>query len=160
MYYDVFSAFCGDILLASRGEALVLLDYQQGRKARTIGSDWRRDAALFRPVRAEVEAYLNGELREFSIEVAPEGTDFQRQVWRALRDIPYGQTASYAEIAARIGRPKSMRAVGAANGANPISLIIPCHRVIGSNGSLTGYAGGLAVKQRLLALEQEALAAG
>lgn len=153
MYYDIFPTVCGDILLASEGDALQLLDFQQGSKARRVQGDWKRDAILFRPVREQVLAYLNGELRQFSIAVAPQGTPFQQQVWQALQTIPYGETASYSDIASRIGRPRAVRAVGAANGANPVSLIIPCHRVIGRNGALTGYAGGLAVKQRLLALE-------
>jgi methylated-DNA-[protein]-cysteine S-methyltransferase len=153
MYYDIFPTACGDILLASTGDALQLLDFQQGSKARCVQGDWKRDAALFRPVREQVLAYLAGELREFSIAVAPQGTPFQQQVWQALQTIPYGETASYSDIATRIGRPKAVRAVGAANGANPVSLIIPCHRVIGSNGTLTGYAGGIETKARLLALE-------
>ena len=158
MYYDFFSISLGELLLAAYDVALRLLDYQQGTHARKVGENWQRVPARFKQVREEVMAYLHGELREFTITVAPQGTLFQCQVWQALQQIPYGQTASYADIALAIGRPKAVRAVGAANGANPISLIIPCHRVIGRNGALTGYAGGMANKARLLALEAEVLA--
>lgn len=102
----------------------------------------------------QIEAYFNGDLKEFSIPLDPAGTDFQRRVWLALADIAYGATESYGQLATRVGNPKACRAVGLANGRNPIPLILPCHRVIGANGSLTGYGGGLALKQRLLDHEQ------
>lgn len=98
--------------------------------------------------------YFAGKLKEFSLPLAPEGTVFMKQVWAALQEIPYGKTASYGEIAERIGKPKAARAVGLANNRNPIPIIIPCHRVIGANGSLTGYAGGLDMKRKLLELEK------
>ena len=101
----------------------------------------------------QLSEYFAGERRQFDLPIAPSGTPFQREVWRALEEIPYGATWSYAELARRIGRPSAERAVGAANGQNPIPIVIPCHRVIGSNGSLTGFGGGLGVKQQLLALE-------
>lgn len=101
----------------------------------------------------ELLAYFAGELREFSTPIDPRGTDFQLCVWGALREIPFGQTRSYAQQAAAIGRPDAVRAVAAANGKNPLPIVVPCHRVIGSDGSLTGYAGGLGVKQALLELE-------
>ncbi len=103
----------------------------------------------------QLNAYFSGNLNPFSINLDFQGTDFQKAVWTALLTIPYGQTRSYAEIAQQIGHPKAVRAVGAANGKNPISIIAPCHRVIGSNGKLTGFAGGLAQKAYLLALENE-----
>ncbi|MFB0954113.1 MAG: methylated-DNA--[protein]-cysteine S-methyltransferase, partial [Aeromonadaceae bacterium] len=99
-------------------------------------------------------AYFAGERHAFDLPLSQHGTEFQLQVWRALVQIPYGQTRSYADIAQTIGNPKAVRAVGATNGRNPLAIIIPCHRVIGQNGSLTGYAGGLAIKQFLLTLEQ------
>lgn len=102
----------------------------------------------------ELEAYFAGRLTRFETTVAPEGTVFQRRVWQALCDIPYGHTVSYGELARQIGAERAVRAVGAANGANPIAIIIPCHRVIGANGSLTGFGGGLPVKRALLDLEQ------
>ncbi|HEX8253202.1 MAG TPA: methylated-DNA--[protein]-cysteine S-methyltransferase [Thermoanaerobaculia bacterium] len=102
---------------------------------------------------AQLREYFAGERRTFDLELAPQGTPFQLAVWNALCEIPYGDTVTYAEIARRIGRPNAVRAVGAANGANPIPVIVPCHRVIGSNGTLTGYGGGIDRKQFLLALE-------
>jgi methylated-DNA-[protein]-cysteine S-methyltransferase len=117
-------------------------------------AQWREDpAALAEPVR-QLRAYFAGELHDFDLPLAPEGTPFQMRVWRELRNIPYGQTISYGELARRVGSPKGSRAVGLANGANPISIVVPCHRVIGSNGKLTGYGGGLENKERLLALER------
>ena len=101
----------------------------------------------------ELREYFRGERREFTIPVAPRGTEFQRRVWDELQRIPFGATISYAELARRIGSPNAVRAVGAANGANPIPVVIPCHRVIGSNGSMTGYGGGLSRKKKLLSIE-------
>ncbi len=106
---------------------------------------------------SQLRSYFAGELQEFDLPLAPEGTPFQREVWEQLCRIPYGETISYGELARRIGNPKACRAVGLANGSNPISIVIPCHRVIGSNGKLTGYGGGLATKEKLLALEQKQL---
>jgi methylated-DNA-[protein]-cysteine S-methyltransferase len=108
---------------------------------------------LLREALAQLEAYFAGERREFDLPLAPEGTPFQLATWQALREIPYGTTLSYGELARRIGKPRAVRAVGAANSRNPISIIVPCHRVIGSDGTLTGYGGGLEVKRRLLELE-------
>ncbi len=104
-------------------------------------------------LRAALDAYFSGREVAFDVPLAPAGTPFQRDVWTALRGIPFGATASYAEIARRIGRPRAVRAVGAANARNPIAILVPCHRVIGADGSLTGYAGGLERKRALLALE-------
>jgi methylated-DNA-[protein]-cysteine S-methyltransferase len=111
------------------------------------------DAGPFREVVRQLKAYFDGQLKAFDLPLAPQGTEFQRQVWRALQTIPYGRTKSYGEIARRLGRPEASRAVGAANGQNPIPVIIPCHRVIGADGSLTGFGGGLPIKRKLLALE-------
>src|SRR5690606_32152543 len=102
----------------------------------------------------QLDAYFRGTLRTFDLPLAPQGTPFQQTVWEALRHIPYGQTVSYGELARRVGRPAAVRAVGLANGSNPIAIVIPCHRVIGANGTLTGYGGGLPTKQALLALER------
>jgi methylated-DNA-[protein]-cysteine S-methyltransferase len=107
----------------------------------------------FREAIAQLDAYFAGQLRRFDLPLAPEGTPFQREVWSALTAIPYGETVSYGELARRLGRPAASRAVGAANGQNPIPIVIPCHRVIGADGSLTGFGGGLAIKRRLLDLE-------
>ena len=106
---------------------------------------------------AELAAYFAGQLRTFTVPLAPAGTEFQQRVWAALREIPFGKTATYGEIAARVGNPRASRAVGQANNRNPIPILIPCHRVIGASGQLTGYAGGLAVKQKLLVLERAEL---
>lgn len=115
--------------------------------------DATRDDDRCAAVAAQLTEYFAGTRQSFDLPLAFEGTEFQRAVWTALLDIPYGTTTTYAELARRIGRPAAVRAVGAANGANPIPIIVPCHRVIGSNGTLTGYGGGLPRKQQLLALE-------
>ena len=112
------------------------------------------DAVAVSAAAIQLEQYFAGERKEFDLDVELEGTEFERRVWDAVRAIPYGQTASYAEIARRIGRPDACRAVGRANGRNPLAVIVPCHRVVGSDGSLTGYAGGIAMKRALLDLEQ------
>jgi methylated-DNA-[protein]-cysteine S-methyltransferase len=111
------------------------------------------DNALLREARRQLHAYFSGELREFDLPLDPAGTDFQREVWAALAKIPYGETWSYGRLAQRIGKPDAVRAVGAANGRNPIPIVLPCHRVIGADGSLTGFGGGLPTKQFLLRLE-------
>jgi methylated-DNA-[protein]-cysteine S-methyltransferase len=117
--------------------------------------DWIRDDTAFATAVEQLDAYFAGDLHEFDIPMAMDGTEFQRRVWQALCTIPYGETRSYGEIAAQIGSPGASRAVGLANGHNPIAVIVPCHRVIGANGSLTGYGGGLDRKKLLLALERE-----
>jgi methylated-DNA-[protein]-cysteine S-methyltransferase len=122
-------------------------------RAPVPASQWVRDERAFAPLRSRLVAYFAGEPEPFELPLAPIGTPFQLQVWRALREIPYGQTASYGEIAAAVGQPGAARAVGGANNRNPIAIVIPCHRVIGASGSLTGYGGGLPRKQRLLTLE-------
>ena len=114
---------------------------------------WTQKAAPFKDVTSQLQAYFKGKLRKFDLPLDPQGTDFQRDAWQALLDIPYGETRSYSDVARAIGRPKAVRAVGAANGQNPIAIVIPCHRVVGSNGDLTGFGGGLDVKQQLLTLE-------
>lgn len=115
---------------------------------------WREgDHPLLRLAQAQLDEYFRGERRAFDLPLAPQGTPFQRQVWFALADIPYGQTRSYAQLATRLGRPTASRAVGAANGRNPLGILLPCHRVIGANGALTGFSGGLAAKRFLLRLE-------
>jgi methylated-DNA-[protein]-cysteine S-methyltransferase len=110
-------------------------------------------ARPFPEAEAQLHAYFAGELELFDLPLAPVGTAFQRSVWDALAEIPYGSTTTYSELAARIGRPSACRAVGAANGRNPLPVIVPCHRVIGATGTLTGYGGGLGRKRKLLALE-------
>jgi methylated-DNA-[protein]-cysteine S-methyltransferase len=114
----------------------------------------KTETPLIKKTAAQIEEYLLGKRKRFTLPLVLHGTEFQLAVWRALQDIPYGETSSYKEIAAAVGRPKAVRAVGMANNRNPISIIVPCHRVIGHDGSLTGYGGGLPLKQRLLELEQ------
>jgi methylated-DNA-[protein]-cysteine S-methyltransferase len=111
------------------------------------------DHPVLRETERQLQAYFAGKLKTFSLPLDARGTDFQQQVWDALQTIPYGETRSYAQIARQIGRPKATRAVGAANGRNPLPIVVPCHRVIGANGTLTGFSGGLTAKTRLLALE-------
>lgn len=139
----------GSILIAGDGKAIVET-YFAGAKPKP---DWIRDDDSLRDATDQLRAYFAGERQSFDLPLAPRGTEFQLSVWDALQRIPYGQTTTYSTIAERIGRPAAIRAVGAANGANPIPIIIPCHRVIGTNGSLTGFGGGLDVKRKLLALE-------
>jgi methylated-DNA-[protein]-cysteine S-methyltransferase len=119
----------------------------------TEEDEWIRNDDAFADIREQMNAYFAKELRVFKLPLAPRGTPFQLDVWRALRDIPYGETRSYAQIARIIGKPEAIRAVGTANGANPLPIVVPCHRVIGSNGSLTGFGGGLEAKRFLLDLE-------
>jgi len=114
----------------------------------------KAETPVIKKAAAQIEEYLSGKRKKFTLPLVMHGTEFQLAVWRALQDIPYGETRSYREIAAAIGRPKAVRAVGMANNRNPISIIVPCHRVIGHDGSLVGYGGGLPLKQRLLELEQ------
>jgi methylated-DNA-[protein]-cysteine S-methyltransferase len=118
----------------------------------------RRDDAALRPAREQLQSYFDGALWEFDLPLAPGGTAFQQEVWAALRAIPYGTTVSYAELARRVGRPRAARAVGSANGRNPIGIVVPCHRVIASHGALGGYGGGLERKKWLLGHEADALA--
>lgn len=120
-------------------------------------SGWKQSDEAFAQTAIQLREYFAGERRAFDLHLAMDGTPFQREVWSALREIPYGEVRSYSDVARRIGRPRAVRAVGAANGANPIPIIIPCHRVIGSSGALTGFGGGLSVKRRLLELENAGL---
>ena len=158
MFYDYLESPIGNLLLAGDGANRVELGFPAGTGARRHRPEWIRDAAVFTVVRVQLAEYFAGERRLFTIPIAPQGTDFQLRVWEALRSIPYGETISYGELARWIGKPTASRAVGAANGRNPIPIIIPCHRVIGGNGSLVGFGGGLSVKQKLLSLEQEVIA--
>jgi methylated-DNA-[protein]-cysteine S-methyltransferase len=144
----------GRLLLVGAGDALTTIDFQNGPRPRRPDPDWIDNAAPFEAAIAELHDYFAGSRRAFTVPLAPSGTPFQLRVWRALLDIPYGETTSYGELARRLGQPTASRAVGLANGSNPLPVIIPCHRVIGANGSLTGYGGGLPIKQRLLALER------
>ena len=154
MVYDLMeNKLTGPLILAGDEKGLRHLNFVQGRHPLAVQPQWRRDKDFFAPVKTQLAAYFSGESKAFDLELFPGGSPFQTTVWKALREIPYGRTVSYTWVARRIGKPKAVRAVGVANGRNPISIIIPCHRVIGSDGSLTGYGGGLDVKRRLLQLE-------
>ena len=153
--YDILPTRCGDLLVAIDERGLVHVDFVAGLRPLPDMSDWRQDGETLAPFLAEFRDYFAGRLQRFTLPLAARGTAFQQAVWLALCDIPYGETVSYLEIAEAIGNPKAVRAVGAANGRNPLSIIVPCHRVIGSSGALTGYAGGIPIKRWLLALEQQ-----
>jgi methylated-DNA-[protein]-cysteine S-methyltransferase len=135
-------------------EAISAIWLPSGRDRLEPDPGWIETAAPFAEAARQLDAYFAGTLRQFDLPLAPAGTPFQRRVWQGLREIPYGETVSYGELARRIGRPSAVRAVGAANGQNPLAIVIPCHRVIGSDGRLVGYGGGLAAKSALLALER------
>jgi len=143
----------GSLRLVADERGLNTVWFLRGRKNEAPQDDWKEDPAFFLEVTRQLKEYFAGTLREFEIPLFMEGTDFQRRVWKNLQKIPYGETISYGELANRIGDPKAVRAVGAANGQNPLPIIVPCHRVIGSNGSLIGFGGGLEKKRKLLDLE-------
>jgi methylated-DNA-[protein]-cysteine S-methyltransferase len=157
MHYSQIDSPVGPLLLAADDAGLRQIIFMNGRDRAQPDSSWVQDSAAFAEAARQLRAYFAGELELFDLPLAPVGTPFQLQVWRRLCEIPYGETISYGELARRIGNPKASRAVGLANGSNPIPIIIPCHRVIGSNGKLTGYGGGLPIKEKLLALERRQL---
>ncbi len=157
VFYTTLESPVGTLLLAGDSQALRIVSFQSSKHAEPPQADWKQDKAPFAEVIRQLRAYFRGERKEFDLPLAPEGTEFQLRVWNRLRTIPYGETISYAQLAERIGDPKAVRAVGLANGSNPIPIIIPCHRVIGSDGSLTGFGGGLPTKKMLLELESKQL---
>ena len=144
----------GRLLVAADPEGLRYLLFEAGRSEVQPLPGWREDAARLAEATRQLRAYFRGALQQFDLPLAPRGTPFQQRVWRELLTIPYGETVSYGDLARRLGNPSASRAIGLANGSNPISIVIPCHRVIGSDGKLTGYGGGLRNKEWLLALEQ------
>jgi methylated-DNA-[protein]-cysteine S-methyltransferase len=157
MIYTTVDSPIGELLLLGYGDVLHGLYMQAGLKPMRVRPDWVRDDEALHQVRAQLDEYFAGERSEFDLDLHLEGGAFQRTVWHALTEIPYGETISYGELAKRIGRPDLARAVGTANGQNPIAVIVPCHRVIGANGKLVGYGGGLDNKRRLLELEDGVL---
>ena len=148
--FTVMSSPVGELTLTSDGSALTAVYFEAPKYGPTTTNGWIRDDAVLADARRQLEEYFRGERTTFDLALAPSGTDFQRTVWRALSDIPFAATTSYGAIASQIGKPSASRAVGAANGRNPISIIVPCHRVVGSGGDLTGYGGGLDRKRWLL----------
>lgn len=154
IYYSQYSSPAGKIILTQENKHLTGLWFEGEKHSASIDPSWKRDEAAFKSIQQQLDAYFAGKLQRFDVSCKVSGTPFQERVWKALSKIPYGQTWSYSEIAASIGNPKAVRAVGTANGRNPISIIVPCHRVIGADGTLTGYGGGLKAKAWLLKLEK------
>ena len=151
--YDFLNTEIGQLLIAGTERGLVRIHLPREGRAAEPDDGWRHDPEAVAEAVAQLRAYFAGELRVFDLPLDPQGTDFQRRVWQALAEIPYGETTSYSELAGSIGRPAAVRAVGAANGKNPLPIVLPCHRVIGADGSLTGFGGGLEMKRYLLELE-------
>lgn len=154
MYYDEWATPLGRVLAVATDKGLAQFGLQDSKRPLEKASNWQRAPAKLAEVKRQFAEYCAGKRQEFDLRLDMHGTEFQRQVWRALQRVPYGKTASYLDIANAIKNPKAVRAVGAANGKNPVWVIVPCHRVIGKDGSLIGYGGGLPLKKRLLALEQ------
>lgn len=161
-HYTLMETPIGPLALTTNGDALTGLHLPDREGRETVDASWTRadDAPLLVEARRQLQAYFEGRLREFDLPLAPAGTAFRRKVWEELSRIPYGDTISYGEMARRIGQPGAARAVGLANGANPIAIILPCHRVIGASGKLVGYGGGLPRKEALLAFENGVRASG
>ena len=155
MYYCYLDTPIGELLLAGEDGGLSMIGFPKGSMRREPEPSWIFNEKPLAEARRQLREYFAGERREFDLPVSLSGTEFQVSVLRALQEIPYGETVSYGEIARRIGRPRAVRAVGAANGRNPIPIVVPCHRVIGSTGDLTGFGGGLDTKEALLRLEAE-----
>jgi len=153
IYFHVTDSPVGPLLLAADAQGLRRVNFQGGTDPLQPGTEWREDAEPFALALTQLREYFAGTRRVFDLPLAAQGTTFQLGVWRALREIPYGETRSYGELARRLGLAGAARAVGVANGANPLPIIVPCHRVIGADGSLTGFGGGLPIKRALLELE-------
>jgi methylated-DNA-[protein]-cysteine S-methyltransferase len=157
MFYTRMASPIGQLLLVADGSGLRQILFATNGNPAEPDQGWKENSAALAKVIRQLKAYFATELESFDLPLAPEGTPFQQKVWNELCAIPYGETISYGELARRIGNPNASRAVGLANGSNPIPIIIPCHRVIGASGKLTGYGGGLDVKEKLLALEKKQL---
>ena len=155
MYYTYAASPIGQLLLAGSADALQVIGFPHGDKARRADIGWERYDEPFKKTARQLNEYFAGDRQEFELDLAPDGTTFQVEVLEALRGIPYGETCTYRDIAVAVGRPEAVRAVGNANGRNPLPIVIPCHRVIGSDGSLTGFGGGIEAKRYLLDLEQQ-----
>ena len=153
MWFDDFATPVGRLTVAVDERGIRHIRFESERHPIRIDSEWKRDAGAVREAREQLLAYFVGDRREFDLPLHPIGSPFQLKVWNTLAEIPFGQTCSYSDVARRIGDPTATRAVGAANGRNPLPIVLPCHRVIGKDGSLTGFGGGLPIKQFLLELE-------
>jgi methylated-DNA-[protein]-cysteine S-methyltransferase len=154
IFYSVIDSPVGPLLLAASERGVYKLLFDARPPAASAGQVWIESRDHLRTCAEQLDAYFRGELREFNLALDLRGSPFQVRCWEALRRIPYGATCSYAELASQVGSPRAFRAVGQANHNNPVSIIVPCHRVIGANGTLTGYGGGLSVKEKLLRLER------
>ena len=153
MWFDAFDTRIGTLTVAADAAGLRYILFPRNKYDAPARADWKRDANALREPREQLLAYFAGERTTFDLPLAPQGTPFQLKVWKTLAMIPFGATWSYRDLATRIDAPKAMRAVGAANGRNPLPIVLPCHRVIGADGSLTGFGGGLPLKRFLLELE-------
>ncbi|MBI2424092.1 MAG: methylated-DNA--[protein]-cysteine S-methyltransferase [Candidatus Hydrogenedentes bacterium] len=155
--FSTLETAMGSLLLAATARGLCQVQFLHGSRLRSPQPDWVQDDAALEGTRTALENYLSGTAQSFDIGLDAKGTPFQNAVWNALKQIPFGETRSYAEIAAAIGRPAAVRAVASANASNPLAIVVPCHRVIGSDGKLRGYAGGLPAKAALLAHERRVI---
>jgi methylated-DNA-[protein]-cysteine S-methyltransferase len=153
IFFATLDSPIGPLLCTSNGDALTGIFMEVHKHGPVRTPEWRQDASKFQDAFRQLRDYFAGKRRTFDLPLAPQGTEFQQRVWKALLEIPFGETMSYGALAKTLGMPAASRAVGAANGRNPLSIVVPCHRVIGANGSLTGYGGGLPRKRWLLAHE-------
>ena len=161
MYYDYYeNEVVGTLTLVGDEQGIRHIGFPKDKYPLAINKKWRQNPDLFTTIKSQLAAYFSGKRQTFDLPLNPAGTPFQLKVWAALQTIPYGQLVSYKWVAESIGKPRAVRAVGAANGRNPLPIVIPCHRVVGSDGSLTGFGGGLDLKQRLIHLENPQVAMG
>jgi methylated-DNA-[protein]-cysteine S-methyltransferase len=158
VWYTIMPSPFGPFCLAATQQGLLRVDFQPDERPIHLDSAWQEDAGLLTEARQQLAEYFLGQRQDFALRLAPQGTPFQQRVWQELQHVPYGTTITYTTLAQRLGNPRAVRAVGQANGRNPIAIIIPCHRVIGRDGRLRGYASGLAFKHRLLLHEGVRLA--
>ena len=149
-WYRTMPSPCGLVCLVGTEQGLIRVDFQQGERPVQPEPTWQEDIGLLERAQRQIEEYFQGQRQSFTLPLAPPGTAFQQRVWQELQRIPYGTTRTYRELAQHLGMSRAARAVGHANGRNPLAIVIPCHRLIGSDGQLRGYAGGVAIKQRLL----------
>ena len=149
-WYTILDTPFGALGIVGTAQGLTHVEFQDGERPVRRQPDWQEGQGVLDAAREQLRAYFEGRRQRFTVPVAPEGTPFQQRVWRELQQIPWGTTTTYRAIAEKLGQPAAVRAVGHANGRNPVAIIIPCHRVVDANGRLTGYAGGIATKRRLL----------
>lgn len=158
VFYTTLSSPCGLLGIAGTAQGLTHIDFQNGSRPVSWEPTWQEDTGLLDEARQQLAEYFNGVRQQFTLPLAPAGTAFQQHVWQALQQVPFGTTLTYHQLAQRLGKPGAARAVGHANGRNPLAIVIPCHRLIGSDGQLRGYASGMIFKQRLLQHEGVQLA--